>query len=325
MQVDGGPAQRDLGVGQAAHGDHGARDVGSGHAGVADHDTSQASRFFCCSRRAAKCGDPDSSSPSIRSFTVTAGVSRPVAARCARIPSRWKATLPLSSIAPRACSSGPWSGPRRGWARTAGAPTARAGRPAARRGARTRAQSARPGRRWATRRTPRAPRRSARSRRSGSRCGAAPRPARRRWPRRPSACAGSAEIDGIRSQASRSACRSSRWAVTYSRSGLLVTVADRSAARSTGGRPASVRHMSSELLRVDVGDLTFDVRATGPDDGRPVLLLHGFPQTSLSWAAVTPLLAEAGLRMLRARPARLLPRRAPTGRRRLRPAERWRR
>jgi pimeloyl-ACP methyl ester carboxylesterase len=27
-----------------------------------------------------------------------------------------------------------------------------------------------------------------------------------------------------------------------------------------------------------------------------VLLLHGFPQTSLSWAAVTPLLAEAGLR-----------------------------
>jgi pimeloyl-ACP methyl ester carboxylesterase len=51
-----------------------------------------------------------------------------------------------------------------------------------------------------------------------------------------------------------------------------------------------------ELLRVDVGDLTFDVRADGPDDGRPVLLLHGFPQTSLSWAAVTPLLGSAGLR-----------------------------
>jgi pimeloyl-ACP methyl ester carboxylesterase len=51
-----------------------------------------------------------------------------------------------------------------------------------------------------------------------------------------------------------------------------------------------------ELLRVDVGDLTFDVRADGPDDGRPVLLLHGFPETSLSWAAVTPLLTAAGLR-----------------------------
>ena len=54
--------------------------------------------------------------------------------------------------------------------------------------------------------------------------------------------------------------------------------------------------MSGELLRVDVGDLTFDVRASGPEDGRPVLLLHGFPETSASWAAVTPLLAASGLR-----------------------------
>ncbi|TKJ19119.1 alpha/beta hydrolase [Blastococcus sp. CCUG 61487] len=54
--------------------------------------------------------------------------------------------------------------------------------------------------------------------------------------------------------------------------------------------------MPGELLRTDVGDLTFDVRVDGPEDGRPVLLLHGFPETSASWAAVTPLLAEAGLR-----------------------------
>jgi pimeloyl-ACP methyl ester carboxylesterase len=54
--------------------------------------------------------------------------------------------------------------------------------------------------------------------------------------------------------------------------------------------------MAGELLRVDVGDLTFDVRASGPEDGRPVLLLHGFPETSASWAAVTPLLTGAGLR-----------------------------
>src|SRR3954453_13594749 len=50
------------------------------------------------------------------------------------------------------------------------------------------------------------------------------------------------------------------------------------------------------MLQVDVGDLTFDVRTAGPDDGLPVLLLHGFPETSLCWAAVTPLLAAAGLR-----------------------------
>jgi pimeloyl-ACP methyl ester carboxylesterase len=54
--------------------------------------------------------------------------------------------------------------------------------------------------------------------------------------------------------------------------------------------------MPGQLLRVDVGDLTFDVRGDGPDDGRPVVLLHGFPETSASWAAVTPRLTEAGLR-----------------------------
>src|SRR3978361_73165 len=55
--------------------------------------------------------------------------------------------------------------------------------------------------------------------------------------------------------------------------------------------------MSGQLLKVDVGDLTFDVRADGPEDGPPVLLLHGFPETSLSWAAMTPLLTTAGLRV----------------------------
>jgi pimeloyl-ACP methyl ester carboxylesterase len=54
--------------------------------------------------------------------------------------------------------------------------------------------------------------------------------------------------------------------------------------------------MPGELLRVDVGDLTFDVRVDGPEEGRPVLLLHGFPETCTSWAAVTPLLTRAGLR-----------------------------
>src|SRR3978361_2354702 len=54
--------------------------------------------------------------------------------------------------------------------------------------------------------------------------------------------------------------------------------------------------MPGEIQQVDVGDLTFDVRVDGPQDGRPVLLLHGCPETSLSWAAVTPLLTKAGLR-----------------------------
>jgi pimeloyl-ACP methyl ester carboxylesterase len=44
------------------------------------------------------------------------------------------------------------------------------------------------------------------------------------------------------------------------------------------------------------GDLTFHARATGPADGRLVLLLHGFPQTSMSWAETMAALGDAGYR-----------------------------
>jgi pimeloyl-ACP methyl ester carboxylesterase len=42
--------------------------------------------------------------------------------------------------------------------------------------------------------------------------------------------------------------------------------------------------------------LSFRARASGPDDGPPVLLLHGFPQTSRCWAAQLDALATAGRR-----------------------------
>src|SRR3954466_9146456 len=44
--------------------------------------------------------------------------------------------------------------------------------------------------------------------------------------------------------------------------------------------------------------LTFDVADAGPVDGEAVVALHGFPQTSAAWAAVTPLLTDAGYRVL---------------------------
>src|SRR5688572_7008303 len=44
------------------------------------------------------------------------------------------------------------------------------------------------------------------------------------------------------------------------------------------------------------GGLVFTARAAGPDGGRPVLLLHGFPQTSRCWAAQLDALAAAGRR-----------------------------
>ena len=44
--------------------------------------------------------------------------------------------------------------------------------------------------------------------------------------------------------------------------------------------------------------LTFDVRDTGPIDGDPVVLLHGFPQRATSWDAVAEHLHGRGLRTL---------------------------
>ena len=52
-----------------------------------------------------------------------------------------------------------------------------------------------------------------------------------------------------------------------------------------------------ETTPVTVGELTFDVRIAGPDDGTPVILLHGFPENSRSWTSVVPVLADAGLRV----------------------------
>ena len=48
--------------------------------------------------------------------------------------------------------------------------------------------------------------------------------------------------------------------------------------------------------QIDARGLVFDCLQWGPDDGRPVLLLHGFPQRNTSWAEVGRRLAEIGLR-----------------------------
>ncbi|MDQ2627838.1 MAG: alpha/beta fold hydrolase [Actinomycetota bacterium] len=44
--------------------------------------------------------------------------------------------------------------------------------------------------------------------------------------------------------------------------------------------------------------LVFDVTDAGPQDGVPVVLLHGFPQTSTSWLPVAELLNNQGFRTL---------------------------
>jgi pimeloyl-ACP methyl ester carboxylesterase len=54
--------------------------------------------------------------------------------------------------------------------------------------------------------------------------------------------------------------------------------------------------MSIRTLHHD--GLTLDVLDEGPRDGRPVVLLHGFPERSSTWRLVTPALHEAGLRTI---------------------------
>ena len=56
--------------------------------------------------------------------------------------------------------------------------------------------------------------------------------------------------------------------------------------------------MTTRLTSFTSDGLTFDVRDDGPLDGPVVVALHGFPQTSASWAAVTPPLVAAGFRVL---------------------------
>ncbi|MGI8723729.1 MAG: alpha/beta fold hydrolase [Geodermatophilaceae bacterium] len=51
-------------------------------------------------------------------------------------------------------------------------------------------------------------------------------------------------------------------------------------------------------MQISVGELAFDVTMDGPQDGRPVLLLHGFPETGHSWDAVRENLLRAGHRVI---------------------------
>ena len=44
------------------------------------------------------------------------------------------------------------------------------------------------------------------------------------------------------------------------------------------------------------GNLTFDVIDSGPIDGTPIVLLHGFPQRASAWGAVASHLHDAGFR-----------------------------
>jgi pimeloyl-ACP methyl ester carboxylesterase len=67
--------------------------------------------------------------------------------------------------------------------------------------------------------------------------------------------------------------------------------------------------------------LVFDVRDTGPVDGTPVVLLHGFPQSSRAWDAVCPFLHARGYRTIAPDQRGYSPRARPGPRRAYRQSE----
>ncbi|MFC4033296.1 alpha/beta fold hydrolase [Streptomyces polygonati] len=86
----------------------------------------------------------------------------------------------------------------------------------------------------------------------------------------------------------------------------LGTAAEATAATSPGDRPAAARPellpsadiAFGTLKRLDAGELEIAYVEAGPPNGPVAVLLHGFPYDVRSFSAVTPLLADAGYRVI---------------------------
>lgn len=52
----------------------------------------------------------------------------------------------------------------------------------------------------------------------------------------------------------------------------------------------------ADYIEIPTENGTFDALTAGEPDGRPVLLLHGFPEAAIQWSEQLPVLAEAGCR-----------------------------
>ena len=56
--------------------------------------------------------------------------------------------------------------------------------------------------------------------------------------------------------------------------------------------------MTITTREIAANGFTFHCRECGPKGGEPVILLHGFPESSRMWTPLLPVLAEAGYRVL---------------------------
>lgn len=63
-----------------------------------------------------------------------------------------------------------------------------------------------------------------------------------------------------------------------------------------GGGSSATDDTAIARTQIEAGGFVFEARVAGPRRGAPVLLLHGFPQSSLEWEAQLVALARAGFR-----------------------------
>ena len=63
-----------------------------------------------------------------------------------------------------------------------------------------------------------------------------------------------------------------------------------------GGGSAGTSEPAITRTTIEAGGFVFDARVAGPRNGSPVLLLHGFPESSLEWEAQLLALGLAGFR-----------------------------
>ena len=61
---------------------------------------------------------------------------------------------------------------------------------------------------------------------------------------------------------------------------------------------ASAQSAFGPIKQIDAGDLSVGYADVGPADGKPVLLLHGWPYDIHAFAEVAPRLAAAGYRAI---------------------------
>jgi pimeloyl-ACP methyl ester carboxylesterase len=89
-------------------------------------------------------------------------------------------------------------------------------------------------------------------------------------------------------------------AATIAAAQLIGTMAARAQTGGSGQRtpPASPHAPFTSLKQVDAGVVNVGYAETGPVDGPPVILLHGWPYDIDSFADVAPLLASAGYRVI---------------------------